>query len=179
MTIQTEVSTLASLEYLPYIDENGYIAEDLQGRIGVYAIFNQEKILQFVGYSRDIALGLKQHLIRQPQSCYWLKIQTVTRPSRTILEEMRQNWITENGETPSGNSSKEAQWTQPIDAKVSMTEEEKASYQNTDELGQMKLLKKVARRVEAELQEMLKARGVQMEIRFNPKLKEQGLLDLK
>jgi hypothetical protein len=37
----------------------------------------------------------------------------------------------------------------------------------------------VARRLENEIQSQLKARGVTMEIRFNPKLKEQGLLDLK
>jgi hypothetical protein len=37
----------------------------------------------------------------------------------------------------------------------------------------------VARRVEAEILVMLESRGIKTEIRFNPKLKEQGLLDLK
>jgi hypothetical protein len=41
------------------------------------------------------------------------------------------------------------------------------------------VLKQVARRAEAEILDVLKARGVQVEIRFNPKLKEAGLLDLK
>jgi hypothetical protein len=44
---------------------------------------------------------------------------------------------------------------------------------------QIKLLKQVSRRVEAQILEALKSRGVQTEIRFNPKLKENGLLDLK
>ena len=52
-----------------------------------------------------------------------------------------------------------------------MTEEEKAQDQNSEELAQIKLLKKVARRVEAEIVEELKVRGVQMEMRFSPKLK--------
>jgi|GEM_PF-3436174 len=39
----------------------------------VYAIFDQKKVLQFVGYSRDVYLSLKQHLVRQPQQCYWLR----------------------------------------------------------------------------------------------------------
>ena len=60
-----------------------------------------------------------------------------------------------------------------------MTEAEKETYKNSDELTQIKLLKKVARRVQAEIEETLKKRGNTMEIRFNPKLKEQGLLDLK
>ncbi|MEA5509848.1 GIY-YIG nuclease family protein [Crocosphaera sp. UHCC 0190] len=179
MTTHTEIPTLNSLEYLPYLDKNGLIAEDLQGKIGVYSIFDQEKNLKFVGYSRDIYSSLKQHLIRQPNYCYWLKVQTITRPSRTILEEIKNNWIAENGDLGVNNEKNQAAWTQPIDAKPGMTAEEKETYNKSDELTQTKLLKQVARRVEAEIIETLKNRGNQMEIRFNPKLKGQGLLDLK
>ena len=179
MTTQSELPTLASLDYLAYLDENGSLSEDTQRKIGVYAIFDRDRQLQFVGYSRDIYLSLKQHLIRKPQACYWLKIETIDRPSRSILEETKQAWIAENGTTPSGNAEEEAIWTQPIDAKPTMTEDEKAQYQKSDELGQIKLYKKVARRVEETVKEQLKTRGVNMDIRFNPKIKEQGLLDLK
>ena len=179
MTIQSEIPTLASLEYIPYLDENGSLSEDTQRKIGVYAIFARDRQLQFVGYSRNIYLSLKQHLVRQPQACYWLKIQTIDRPSRSILEEIKQAWIAENGTTPPGNGEEEKIWTQPIDAKPTMTESEKAQYQQSDELGQIKIYKKVARRVEETVKEQLKTRGVNMDIRFNPKIKEQGLLDLK
>ncbi|WP_013320347.1 GIY-YIG nuclease family protein [Gloeothece verrucosa] len=178
MTTGTEIADLKTLNYFPYLD-NGLISEDFQSKIGVYAIFNQEQELQFVGYSRDIYLSLKQHLVRQPDNCYWLKIQTITRPSRTQLEEIRLAWIKENGKTPLGNDSEQGKWTEPIDAKLAMTEAEKQEYQSTDDLGKIKLLKKVSRRVEEAIQEKLKTRGVQMDMRFNPKLKEQGLLDLK
>jgi hypothetical protein len=179
MNTQTEIASIKTLEYLPYLDDNGSIIEELQGKIGVYAIFDTEKYLQFVGYSRDVYLSLKQHLVRQPQHCYWIKVQTIARPSRTILEEIRQAWIEENGVTPLGNSSDEAKWNSAIDAKLAMSEAEKSDYGQGTELEQIKLLKKVARRVEEEVQEQLKNRGVKMELRFNPKLKEQGLLDLK
>ena len=179
MTAETQLSALADLEYIPYLDEAGNLPESLQGKIGVYAIFDQDKGLQFVNYSRDMYLSLKQHLVRQPQSCYWLKVQAIDRPNRTLLENIRKAWIEENGAIPAGNGSEEAVWTQPIDAKVTMTDEEKASYEKSDELMQIKLLKQVARRVEAQILEDLKSRGVQTEIRFNPKLKENGLLDLK
>lgn len=179
MTTQTEIPTLTSLEYSSYLDDNGIINEELQGRIGVYAIFDQDKILQYVGYSRDIYLSLKQHLVRKPQQCYWLKCQIITRPNRTILEETRQAWIEENGSIPLGNDAEESQWIHPIDAKLSMSESEHEDYHKTDELGQIKLLKNIARRVQAEIEQQLKERGANVEIRFNPKLKEQGLLDLK
>lgn len=179
MTAETDIPSLASLEYIPYIDTNGQLPEQFQGKVGVYAIFDQQKVLQFVGYSRDVDLSLKQHLVRQPQKCYWLKVQTIDRPSRTILESIRDAWTAENGSIPAGNESDEAEWTQPIDAKVAMTTDEQTSYKSSDELTQSKLLKTAARRVEQQILAELESRGVQMQIRFNPKLKEKGLLDLK
>ncbi len=181
MTTQTNYPTLASLEYLPYLDDAGQINNAFQGKVGVYAIFNQNQDLQFIGYSRDIYLSMKQHFIRKPNQCYWFKVETIDRPSRTILEEIRQNWIAENGATPAGNSSELERWTQPINVKNMMLEQEKQDYEKFagDELSQVKVIKKVARRVEAELLPILEARGLQEKLRFNPKLKETGLLDLK
>lgn len=178
MTTETNIPSLLSLEYVPYLDANGQLTNLFQG-IGVYAIFDQEKVLQFVGYSRDVELSLKQHFVRQPQKCYWFKVQTIDRPSRTTLESIRDAWTAENGSIPAGNEFDEAKWTQPIDAKVAMTADEQTSYKAGDELMQSKLLKTVARRVESEILAQLESRGVQMQIRFNPKLKEKGLLDLK
>jgi len=179
MTTPTEIPSLNSLDYIPYLDEQGKIPESLQGQIGVYAIFNQEKILQYVGYSRDIYLSLKQHFTRQNQGCYWLKLQTITRPNRTILETIKAAWIAENGSFPLGNSKDEVLWNHPISVKPLMTPEEQIAYVKTDEIGKEKMLKQVARRVEEQILAELKIRGLQEEIRFNPKLKSNGLLDLK
>jgi hypothetical protein len=179
MTSETDIPSLASLTYIPYIDSSGQIPEELQGKIGVYAILNEDKVLQLIGYSRDIYLSLKQHLVRQPQNCYWVKFQIIQRPNRTMLESIKNAWIAENGTVPSGNDVDEAKWNQPIDAKSDMTVEESDRYSSLDELGQSKLLKNIARRVEEKILAELKSRGVRVEIRFNPKLKESGLLDLK
>ncbi|BAY20975.1 hypothetical protein NIES2100_07190 [Calothrix sp. NIES-2100] len=181
MTSETNIPLLAMLEYFPYIDEHGQLPEQFQAKIGVYAIFDREKVLQFVGYSRDVYLSLKQHLVRQPQKCYWVKIQTIEQPKRSVLESIEQAWITENGSLPLGNKEQKDKWTNPIDVKAIMTAEEREKYQNplNDELAQIKIIKNVARRVEAEILAVLETRGCQIEIRFNPKLKEEGLLDLK
>ena len=181
MTNETNLTTLTALAYIPYIDENGQLPEYLQGKIGVYAIFNQDKNLQFVGYSRDVYLSLRQHLVRQPQQCYWVKVQTIERPSRTILENIEQAWIAENGSLPVGNGEQKSSWTQPIDVQKFMTPEEEANYQKptNDEIAQMKIIKNAARRLETEILAALELRGLKTQIRFNPKLKETGLLDLK
>ncbi|MCT7972591.1 GIY-YIG nuclease family protein [Laspinema olomoucense] len=175
-----EISPLSTLDFLPYLDEAGNCNSDFTGKVGVYAIFDEPKTIQYIGYSRDIALSLKQHLMRKPDCCYWIKAQTIERPSRTILEEIRAAWIAENGEMPPGNGPNEGQWTQAIDVKPLMTDEEREKYEKSiDELTQMKLLKQVSRRVEANLLAVLESRGLKEAIRFNPKLKESGLLDLK
>ncbi|WRH66392.1 MAG: GIY-YIG nuclease family protein [Planktothrix sp. GU0601_MAG3] len=179
MTTPTEIPSLNSLDYISYLDENGKIPESLQGEIGVYAIFNQEKNLKYVGYSRNIYFSLKQHFIRQNQDCYWLKLQTIERPSRTILEEIQKAWIDENGSIPLGNGEDKSLWNDPIQVRPFMTPEEQDQYQKTDDIGKEKLLKQAARRVEEQILSELKARGLQEEIRFNPKLKTSGLLDLK
>ncbi|MBE9207894.1 GIY-YIG nuclease family protein [Nostoc sp. LEGE 06077] len=181
MTNEINTPSLTTLEYFPYIDAEGKITEIFQGKIGVYAIFDQNKSLQFVGYSRDVYLSLKQHLVRQPEKCYWVKGQTIERPSRTILENIENTWIAENGTIPIGNGEHKEIWTQPINVKSLMRPEEQTSYQNpaNDELAQIKVIKNVARRVETEILKLLESRGLQMQLRFNPKLKEEGLLDLK
>ncbi len=62
-----------------------------------------------------------------------------------------------------------------------MTSEEQENYHNPvhDEVKQMNILKNIARRVEAEILAALELRGLKTQIRFNPKLKETGLLDVK
>ncbi len=179
MTTEIAIPSLFSLEYIPYIDTNGQLPEQFQGKVGVYAIFAGDKLLQYVGYSRDVYISLQQHLVRQPQKCYWLKVQTIDRPSRTILENIREAWMSENGSIPDGNTREESKWTQPIDAKITMTPDEQKHYTATDEITQVKILKNAARRVEGQILAQLESRGVKMQIRFNPKLKEKGLLDLK
>lgn len=176
-----DLPSLASLDFISYLDTEGKIPNLVQGKIGAYAIFDRDRALQYVGYSRDISLSLKQHLVRRPQQCYWLKFQSIERPNRTLLDELRSAWIAENGSLPEGNGGEATLWNDPIDVKTMMTAEERVSYQalELDELAKEKFLKTVARRVEAEILAVLKDRGVTEEIRFNPKLKTSGLLDLK
>ncbi len=181
MSVENLVTPLADLEALPYLDTEGMLPQQFEGKIGVYAIFAEDQTLQYVGYSRDIYLSLKQHLIRQPRLCYWLKVQTIDRPNRTLLEEIRNAWIQENGNPVPGNRAEQHQWEHAIDVKAAMTDEERVQHQDPqlDERSQLKILKNAARRLEAEIIEILNQRGLKESLRFNPKLKETGFLDLK
>ncbi len=181
MNMPATIPALSSLDAMPYIDPQGKLPSAFQGKVGIYAVFDQQSVLQFVGYSRDVFLSLKQHLVRCPQDCYWVKVQTIDRPNRSVLESTRVAWINENGSTPAGNDADAALWLEPIQVQGLMTADEQASYANPmlDDVARIKVLKNVARRIEAEIMQQLQTRGAQEEIRFQPKLKEQGLLDLK
>lgn len=179
MSLDTDIPSLGSLDFLAYINDAGELPEILQNKIGIYAIFDKSQVLQFVGYSRDIYLSLKQHLVRQPDCCYWVKATTIDRPNRTFLDSVQSSWIAENGSTPTGNGADSALWLDPISTHHAMTAAENDSFADLDGLAQIKMRKQVSRRVEETILAKLQQRGVQTEIRFNPKLKEQGLLDLK
>lgn len=170
------MSDLISQPYLPYLDDRGELPQQFQRQIGVYAIFDAAQMLQLVDYSRDVLLSLKQHLVRQPDHCHWLQVHVIDRPNRTVLEEIKSAWLA--GTTPPGNGSDGAVWREPIDCRFAMTAAEQAGFPELEELAQSKLLKQVARRVEADLMVKLELRGLRSEIRFNPKIKERGLLDL-
>ena len=180
--MSTDVTSpaLSDYDFIPYLDAAGLLPSQYSKSVGIYAIFDRDKTLQFVGYSRDVTMSLKQHLVRCPDFCHWVKVKTIERPSKTLLETIQSAWIDENGECPVGNGADAAQWTQPIDAKQQMTEDETALYATaTNEVEQAKTMKTIARRVEAELKSILEARGVNEPLRFDPKLKEQGLLNIK
>jgi hypothetical protein len=179
MSSTTDIPSLDSLEFLPYISDVGELPAQFQNQIGIYAIFDRSQTLQFVGYSRDIYLSLKQHLVRQPVFCYWVKATMIDRPNRTFLEGVRSTWIEGNIDVPIGNSDGNTSWMDPIATNYAMTALETMSFPDLDGVAQIKLLKQVARRVEESILAQLQERGVKTEIRFNPKLKEQGLLDLK
>ena len=173
INLTDSIPPLTDVPFVPYLDTTGNISADLEGKIGVYAIFDAEKSLQYVGISRDIASSLKLHMVRVPSQCHWLKFVTVTKPSRTVLSEMQTAW--------SGDLAVDIElWEQPLDCRRLMTDDEKHQLEQAiDEAEQEKVLKNVARRVEKDVLAQLAARGIAFDVRFNPKRKSEGILDIK
>jgi hypothetical protein len=181
MQAPSECPALTQLADFSYIDGDGQLPAQFEGQIGVYAIYNQEQVLAYIGYSRDVSLSLKQHIVRQPQQCYSIKVTTVERPNRTLLESIKAAWIEENQAIPIGNGDAADLWEQPVDVKSKMLPEELAQYNDPqlDDQQHLKILKQAARRIEQDILTLLTERGVKEALRFNPKLKDSGLLDLK
>lgn len=169
---------LDDLAWLPFLDAAGQLPAGLDRSIGAFAVFDRDRTLQYISYSRDLGLSLRQCLVRCPEACYWVKVQPIERPSRAVLEGICAAWLAAAA-VPPGNGAEGDRWGRAIDAKATMTPEDQAQLDGAiDDHRRGKILKQIARRLEDTIHTQLTERGVGFEIRFNPKLKEQGLLDL-
>lgn len=168
-----------ALPWHDYLTVDGRVDDTAAAQIGVYGIFDAQAQAQYIGFSRDIYLSLRQHLIRQPQACYGFKFYPIQRPDRSELEAIRQQWLAELSELPPGNGPAQTAWEKPIDLKQTMTPDMQQEWQGLDVTAQIKYLKNLARQKEAEILQALAERNVTEPLRFNPKLKENGLLDLQ
>lgn len=176
MSEASSIPAIADLPWIPYLDESGNISDEFAGKIGVYAIFDGDRNLQYVGISRDIATSLKLHMVRVPALCHWVKVTTVAKPNRALLAEIQTAWLGDKVL----NAEQLEQWEQPLNCQKLMTDaEQQLLAQAMNEAEQEKVLKNVARRVEKDILAQLEARGVNFEVRFNPKRKNEGILDMK
>ena len=100
-----------------------------------------------------------------------------------FLGVLRAKWIEEGGGVVPGcdGGERQAEWESPMDCLARMTEEDAEAVEvgrAKGKVGEESAIKKVARRFEAEKVEVLERRGVKEGMRFDPKLKARGLLDL-
>lgn len=59
MSLEIDQIKLLELLFNFYLDQDGKIAELLDSKITIYAIYNQDKGLQYIGYYRNLLLSLK------------------------------------------------------------------------------------------------------------------------
>lgn len=94
---------------------------------------------------------------------------------------MIQCWIAELGEAPVGNSDPTIQfrWENAINVReIEHTDEEKHLVANMGPQTEAKVLKNICRRVQAEVEAVLQARNITEKLKFDPKIKAKGLLDV-
>lgn len=177
----TTLPVLADQSEIPYINEQGLLPQQFEGAIGAYAIFDDTHQLVHTGYSRNVLLSLKQNLIRNPKACHVTKVATIERPSKRLLEDIINAWHEELGGSPYHADNLESTWTESIQLLPHMTAEDRQTYDDPqlEHRAKVKLLKQTSRRIEADILAVLDAKGCKEDLRFNPKLKETGILDLK
>jgi hypothetical protein len=176
MTELTDLPKLEAIAYEPYLNELGDINPDLNVKIGIYAIFDRDRTLQYVGFSRDIASSLRLHIVRVPDLCDWVKVFIIAKPSRTFLGEVQTAWWGDRQLSP----EQLEQWEQPLNCLKWLTEAENTQLEQAVNDGDReRILKDLARRIEEGILAKLAAKGIGFKVRFDPKRKNAGILDVK
>ncbi|XP_076916150.1 bifunctional monothiol glutaredoxin-S16, chloroplastic-like [Bidens hawaiensis] len=81
---------------------------------GVYAVYDSNGELQFVGLSRNIQASVLHHRKSLPDLCGSVKVGVVDNPDRTALTEAWKSWMEEHieatGKVPPGNEKGNTTW---------------------------------------------------------------------
>eukprot|EP00249_Psilotum_nudum_P010338 c22481_g1_i1 orf=78-1199(-) len=100
---------------------------NVQGRIdppcapdtkaSVFAVFDKNKKVQYIGISNDIRTSLRILMRRRPEFCRYYKVHNLSIFEHQLMQAIRQQWISEVGFTPMGNSDpiERTLWKQPFD----------------------------------------------------------------
>ncbi|KAK4268582.1 hypothetical protein QN277_025215 [Acacia crassicarpa] len=102
---------------------NEEAAAEVPSGTGVYAIYDKNDELQFIGLSRNIAASVSAHRKSVPELVGSVKVGVVDEPDRETLTQAWKSWMEEhikgNGKVPPGNESGNATWMrQPLKKKA-------------------------------------------------------------
>lgn len=104
---------LDQYERQPFIAQNGWIApkRDPSAKGFVFAIFDKEDALQFIGFSRDIRSSLRNMYYRQPEKCDGYRFVDLPELDKKQMASIRDAWLVqENGRIPPGLGDEKDLW---------------------------------------------------------------------
>ncbi|PSC74301.1 nifU chloroplastic [Micractinium conductrix] len=103
--------------------------------VGVYALYDDKRNLQYVGYARNMVLAVRTHLARVGEErCAWVRAMVFANKamqSRSALQREAEHWLEEAGTTPPGNGAEASLWegTSSVDVSL-MSADELAEYED-------------------------------------------------
>lgn len=166
VVVSAAIKSLNTLPLYSVVNKEGRIQPIVDPEIvaSVFAIFDRNKKIQYIGFSKDLKNSLRTLIGRRPEVCYYYRTQNLTSFDQELMIAIRQQWIDEIGSTPPGNSSpsERAQWEQPALAN-SISERGRAA---------------AAASKAKTMQQMMRDRGVKEEMIYDPVLLEQGKLSI-
>ncbi|TYI65864.1 hypothetical protein E1A91_D09G186800v1 [Gossypium mustelinum] len=114
LIIASAVKNLSEVEPIPVPATPEEFAAKVPSDAGVYAVFDQNDELQFIGISRNIASSLFSHKTSVPELCCSVKVGVVNEADRTALTQAWKSWMEEHieatGKVPPGNESGNTTW---------------------------------------------------------------------
>ncbi|GMI71429.1 GLUTAREDOXIN 2, glutaredoxin 16, CAX-interacting protein 2 [Hibiscus trionum] len=114
LVIASAIKNLSEVEPIPVPVTPKEFAAKFPSDAGVYAVFDQNDELQFIGISRNIAGSLFTHKQSVPDLCCSVKVGVVNEPDRTALTQAWKSWMEEHiqatGKVPPGNETGNTTW---------------------------------------------------------------------
>eukprot|EP00243_Klebsormidium_subtile_P004783 TRINITY_DN18939_c0_g1_i1.p1 TRINITY_DN18939_c0_g1~~TRINITY_DN18939_c0_g1_i1.p1 ORF type:complete len:432 (+),score=103.11 TRINITY_DN18939_c0_g1_i1:146-1441(+) len=160
---------LPSLNELPltsFIDQSGYINPPVEKNTeaSVFAVLDEAKKVQYIGFSKDVRNSLRTLLGRRPDKCHYYKLHNLSVLDQQRMIEIRNSWSSELGLPPPGNADpyQKNMWEKPVDA---------------GSISERGMAAAGASKAKALLGEM-QARGLKEEMIYDPALLERGRCDI-
>lgn len=90
------------------------VSRDGERPLGVYAVYDGEHNVQYIGYSRNIVLALKKHLANVGEDvCAFVRVMVFMNKAMTTRENLEReamDWIDHEGTLPPGNGAEKELW---------------------------------------------------------------------
>ncbi|KAL7169625.1 hypothetical protein ACSBR2_034626 [Camellia fascicularis] len=113
-TVVSALKKLSEADSVGVPPESDEIPGKFPADSGVYAVYDENGVLQFVGISWNIAASVLTHRKSVPELCCSIKVGVVDEPDRTALTQAWKSWMEEHiastGKVPPGNESGNTTW---------------------------------------------------------------------
>ncbi|KAJ9693968.1 hypothetical protein PVL29_009779 [Vitis rotundifolia] len=114
LTVVSAYGKLSETELIPLPPAPEEVAGKFPSESGVYAVYDQSDVLQFIGITRSIAASVLAHRKSVPELCCSVKVAVVDEPDKTALTQAWKSWMEEHigatGKIPPGNESGNTTW---------------------------------------------------------------------
>ncbi|KAH9610360.1 hypothetical protein KSS87_007430 [Heliosperma pusillum] len=111
------LTKLADASPFPLSPDDDAVAGELTSSAGVYAVFDPNDELQFIGLASNVAASIAVHQKKVPHLCSSVKVGVIDEPSRESLTQAWKSWMEEHikvtGKIPPGNETGNTTWFRP------------------------------------------------------------------
>ncbi|CAA0830567.1 Xanthoxin dehydrogenase [Striga hermonthica] len=105
---------------------------------GVYAVYDGDGELQFVGKTRNLAASVLTRKKSVPELCFSVKVAEVEDPDKNALTEAWKSWVQEHidstGKVPPGNEPGNSMWVRNAPHRKAILEGQGVDYESVDVL---------------------------------------------
>jgi Grx4 family monothiol glutaredoxin len=113
------VPPLGSANMIPLLGD-GVRSPEIAATPGVYAVYDSEQQIQYVGLSRKVSASVKLHVFELPKQCGFVRCASLPMANKTELQLAWKAWMMEHlastttgdKKVPPGNTSGNALWTE-------------------------------------------------------------------